>query len=177
MAKAKGRDGTARQKSAKRGRRYRTRHVYIFTEGKVTEVEYIDLILEHGTWHDPERRVDHHFENDTVESKYRKPLPMVRAAVSVLRRVEREAKAAGLDKERDWNWPQVWVLFDRDEHPGIAEARKLARQSGVKVAYSHPCFELWRLLHYRNYTSTFGGVCGNANCGSRPTSLRPTART
>ena len=163
MAKSKGRDNAARQKGGKRNRKVRRRQVYIFAEGKVSEIEYIDLIMESGEWHRPDRRVDYHFENDTVESKYRKPLPMVRDAVFVLRRVEREAKAAGLDKDEDWNWPQVWILFDRDEHQGIAEARKLAEQAGVRVAYSHPCFELWRLLHYQNYTSTFGGVCGSAN--------------
>ena len=37
------------------------------------------------------------------------------------------------------------------------------RTESVKIAYSHPCFELWRLLHYTNYTSTFGGVCGDAD--------------
>ncbi|MER5659654.1 RloB family protein [Streptomyces mirabilis] len=67
---------------------------------------------------------------------------------------------AGL-KPEDWNWPQVWCLFDRDQHRDIPTAFTRASRAGVKVAYSRPCFELWRLLHYRNYTSTFGGVCGD----------------
>ncbi|TKA11284.1 RloB family protein [Actinacidiphila oryziradicis] len=162
MAKPKGRDSAARRKSTKRGRENRPRDVYIFTEGEVTEPEYIDIILREGDLIRPDQRVERHFENATATGKYRKPLPMVKEAISVLRRVEREARDAGLEAE-DWNWPQVWVLFDRDDHQGIPEARKLAEQADVKIAYSHPCFELWRLLHYQNYTSTFGGVCGSAN--------------
>lgn len=162
MARVKGGDRAARQKGRVRGRRNRIRQVYVFAEGEVTELEYIDLLLERGTPADSARTVECLFQNATVKSKYRKPLPMVEDAVRVLRRAEREAKTAGLDKKADWNWPQVWVLFDRDEHEDIAKARKLADAEDVHVAYSHPCFELWRLLHYQNYTSTFGGVCDNA---------------
>ncbi|GAA4908453.1 RloB family protein [Streptomyces coeruleoprunus] len=161
MARAKGGDSVTRKKGGAKGRNFRARQVYIFTEGEVTEPEYIDLILKEGTPAKPDQRVERHFQNANAASKYRKPLAMVQEAVRVLHKVEREAKDAGL-KERDWNWPQVWVLFDRDDHQGISDAFRLAKE-GVKIAYSHPCFELWRLLHYQNYTSTFGGVCGDAN--------------
>jgi RloB-like protein len=59
-------------------------------------------------------------------------------------------------------WPQVWCLFDRDEHDSIEMALKQAREGNVRVAFSHPCFELWRLLHHKPVTSTFGGVCDHA---------------
>ncbi|MET8838997.1 RloB family protein [Streptomyces rubiginosohelvolus] len=137
--------------------------MYIFTEGEVTEPEYIDIILKNGTLAKPEQSVQHHIENPNAEGKHRKPYGMVQDALRTLRKVEREAKAAGLDREKDWNYPQVWVLFDRDDHPNIREARQLADKEGIRIAYSHPCFELWRLLHYTNYTSSFGGVCGDAN--------------
>ncbi|MEU8906403.1 RloB family protein [Streptomyces mirabilis] len=146
-----------------KGRAHRARQVYIFTEGEVTEPEYIDIISKNGTPAQAGRSVQHHIENPNVEGKHRKPLRMVQDAVRTLRKVEREAKDAGLNRDKDWNWPQVWVLFDRDDHQGIPEARRLADKEGVNVAYSHPCFELWRLLHYTNYTSNFGGVCGDAN--------------
>jgi hypothetical protein len=137
--------------------------VYIFTEGEVTEPEYIDLIIKNGTPAEAGRTVQHHIANPNAEGKHRKPYRMVQEAVRTLRKVEREAKDAGLKQEKDWNWPQVWVLFDRDDHQSIPDALRLAQKEGVRVAYSHPCFELWRLLHYTNYTSTFGGVCGDAN--------------
>lgn len=157
-----GRDRAERPKSTKRGRGKNAKQVHIFAEGEVTEIQYIDLIIKRGKWLDPAKTVDHHFENDTAPSKLRKPLRMVREAVTLLRDVERQAENEGLAKN-DWNWPEVWVLYDRDDHPGIPEARDLAGRNGVRIAYSHPCFELWRLLHYENYTSTFGGVCGDAN--------------
>lgn len=163
MARPRGGDSVTRRKAGAKGRAHRARQVYIFTEGEVTEPEYIDLISKNGTPAQAGRSVQHHIANPNAEGKHRKPLRMVQDAVRTLRKVEREAKDAGLDRDKDWNWPQVWVLFDRDDHQGIREAKGLADKEGVKVAYSHPCFELWRLLHYTNYTSTFGRVCGAAN--------------
>lgn len=168
MARPKGGDDVVRRKAGNnrrggaRGRGHRPRQVHVFTEGEVTEPEYIDIILQHGTLATPGRSVQRHFENATAPSKLRKPLTMVKAAVPVLRKVERQAKDEGLTR-KDWNWPQVWVLFDRDQHPTVKEAMDLADREGVRWAYSHPCFELWRLLHYQNYTSTFGGVCEGAS--------------
>jgi RloB-like protein len=33
--------------------------------------------------------------------------------------------------------------------------------SGVQVAFSHPCFELWLLLHFRDHGAPHGGSCGS----------------
>ncbi|MFJ6568931.1 RloB family protein [Streptomyces sp. NPDC091292] len=163
MGRTRGGDSVTRRPRGTKGRESRARQVYIFTEGAVTEPEYIDIILRHGVPERPDRRVERHFENASAVGKYRKPLTMVQEAVRILRKVEREAKDAGLNRDESWNWPQVWVLFDRDDHLHIPEAVRLADKEGVRYAYSHPCFELWRLLHYQNYTSTFGGVCGDAS--------------
>ncbi|GGV81319.1 hypothetical protein GCM10015535_21010 [Streptomyces gelaticus] len=163
MARPRGGDSVSRKKGGAKGRKNRARQVYIFTEGEVTEPEYIDIIVKKGTPATPGRSVDYHFENENAVGKHRKPYAMVKDAVRTLRKVEREARDAGLKQDDDWNWPQVWVLFDRDDHLNITEARQLADKEGVKIAYSHPCFELWRLLHYTNYTSSFGGVCSDAN--------------
>jgi hypothetical protein len=165
MARTRGGDGINRRKGGggTKGRSGRPRQVYVFTEGEVTEPEYVDIIVKNGTPAKAGETVQHHIGNPNAESKLRKPLRLVQEAARTLRKVEREAKDAGLKQDKDWNWPQVWVLFDRDDHPSIPEARRLADKEGVKVAYSHPCFELWRLLHYTNYTSSFGGVCGDAS--------------
>ncbi|MFD8112394.1 RloB family protein [Streptomyces microflavus] len=163
MARPRGGDSVSRKKGGAKGRASRARQVYIFTEGEVTEPQYIDIIVEKGIRAKPGESVDHHIENPNAIGKHRKPHIMVKDAVRTLHKVEREARAAGLEQGKDWNWPQVWVIFDRDTHPNILEARQLADKKGIKIAYSHPCFELWRLLHYTNYTSTFGGVCDDAN--------------
>ena len=46
-------------------------------------------------------------------------------------------------------YDEVWCVFDVDDHPGINDAQQMARASGIKLAISNPCFELWLLLHFR----------------------------
>jgi hypothetical protein len=46
---------------------------------------------------------------------------------------------------------QVWAVFDRDEHPKVDRAIDEAHAAGIYVAYSNPCFELWVVLHFRDY--------------------------
>jgi RloB-like protein len=159
MTRSRGRDSTA-PKRGERGRE-RPREVYVYTEGERTEIDYIELVHEHGNPADPRQRVHVTFRNDTAPTSRRKPLPLVEEAVAFLPKAHRAARNAGIE-EKAWNWPQVWCLFERDQHERIPTAFARAREAGVRIAYSHPCFELWRLLHYQNYTSTFGGVCNDA---------------
>jgi len=49
--------------------------------------------------------------------------------------------------ERDDRFDEIWCVFDRDEHPGVSSAIQEARDLGVGVAFSNPCFELWLVLH------------------------------
>lgn len=160
MARDKGRDNPGREKKG-RPKELRPREVYVFTEGEVTEPGFVEYVRDHGTPKDQGRSVVIHFKNLNAPTKRRKPLPLVEEAIPYVATAERAAKKAGLD-DKAWNWPQVWCLFDRDQHEDIPTAFSRARKAGVKIAYSHPCFELWRLLHYQNYTSTFGGVCDSA---------------
>ena len=46
---------------------------------------------------------------------------------------------------------QVWAVFDRDEHPRFNEAVELCQNHGIGVGRSEPCFELWLILHERDY--------------------------
>ena len=67
------------------------------------------------------------------------------------------AKAAGLAKNsrRKKNLfeenDEVWAVFDRDEHPNFDDAVSLCQTNGIGVARSNPCFELWLILHERDY--------------------------
>jgi hypothetical protein len=155
MARTRGRESVQRTRQP---RGERAREVFVFTEGEVTEPEFIEWVVANGTRATPEHQVHHFIANAQVSGARRKPVPLVSDAVEKLDKVERAAKEAGLRRDA-WNWPQVWCLFDRDQHQGIPTAFAEARRAGVRIAYSHPCFELWRLLHFQNYTSTFGGVC------------------
>ncbi|MFD6996389.1 RloB family protein [Streptomyces mirabilis] len=157
MARDKGRDNPARGKKAKALRR----EVYVYTEGEVTEPGFITYVTENGTRKEPRHEIVCKVENLSAPTKRRKPLPLVEEAIKKWDEVQRAAKKAQI-KPDDWNWPQVWCLFDRDMHEDIPTAFARAKRAKLHVAYSHPCFEMWRLLHYQNYTSTFGGVCDSA---------------
>ncbi|MFC7931492.1 hypothetical protein [Streptomyces cinereoruber] len=39
-------------------------------------------------------------------------------------------------------WPEVWCPFGRDEHQQIPDAFEPTKAEGVRIAFSHPCFEL-----------------------------------
>ncbi|MBU7596824.1 RloB family protein [Streptomyces sp. P38-E01] len=166
MARQRGKDDTRRRPKGAGGRA-RNRVVHIFAEGEVTEEQYLDLVMAEGTPKNPAETAVHRVRTSSVATKDRKPLPLVDLAVAALRKAEREAEQGGLTKKH-WAWPQVWVLFDRDDHKQIPTAFSRAREAGVQVAYSHPCFELWRLLHYKNRTVGFGG----GKCHSASSALR-----
>ncbi|WP_399925557.1 RloB family protein [Streptomyces kanamyceticus] len=165
MARARGNDSLERPA---RGAGRRRRVVHIFTEGLVTEPSYIDILKEQGVPIDPTIKVEMHVANRKAPGSHRKPINLVEEAVRLMREESRKAKRAKLKKEF---LPQVWCLFDRDEHEHIETALKEAREGNVRVAFSHPCFEIWRLLHHKPVTGTFGGACGQA------TQRLPFART
>lgn len=52
---------------------------------------------------------------------------------------------------------QLWALFDRDQHQDIPRAMRDARDGGVRVAFSHPSFDLWLLLHFTDASGQQGG--------------------
>jgi hypothetical protein len=51
-------------------------------------------------------------------------------------------------------YDQIWVVFDIDEHPHVAEAKRQAMDNGIHTAVSNPCFELWPLFHFQDQTAS-----------------------
>lgn len=45
---------------------------------------------------------------------------------------------------------EIWCVFDRDDHERFQDACTMARDNGLRLAVSNPCFELWLLLHFRD---------------------------
>lgn len=74
------------------------------------------------------------------------PMTLVRIAKSLKADAEEQAR-----RERDDNlaYDAVWCVFDVDDHPRVSDAIVMARDNGVELAISNPCFELWLLLHFR----------------------------
>ena len=112
--------------------------ILVVCEGEITERQYL------GGFRDWCR-------NPRVEVRLEGPggvpLTLVKRAKELKRAAEEDAR-----RERDENllYEQVWCVFDFDEHPNIPQARQLARDNGLRLAMSNPCFELWLLLHLRD---------------------------
>jgi RloB-like protein len=64
-----------------------------------------------------------------------------RAPAQVVRHAVRYAGQARAD------FDEIWCVFDVDEFD-IIEAVRLATENRIELAVSHPCFELWLLLHH-----------------------------
>ena len=57
-------------------------------------------------------------------------------------------------REKDKSYDEIWVVFDVDTHPFLAEARQQAKDNSIRVAISNPCFELWALLHFQDQSAS-----------------------
>lgn len=113
------------------------KRILVLCEGQNTEPQYL---LGFKRWcRNPLVEV-------VVDPGHGVPLTLVRRAKEA--RLDAEQRAA---RERDDNvaYDEVWCVFDTDEHPNLDQARQMARDNGIEVALSNPCFELWLLLHFR----------------------------
>lgn len=91
---------------------------------------------------------------ETPDSGGKDPLTLVQFAVDLLKD---EYDYLNLD-----NGDAVWCVFDRDDVPldKITQAYDLAKEKNINVCFSNPCFEVWFLLHFTDYTFTLG-KCDN----------------
>ena len=53
------------------------------------------------------------------------------------------------------DYDQVWCVFDRDDFSveSFNAALQLARNNGIRVAYSNEAFELWYVMHFNYHQS------------------------
>lgn len=109
------------------------RQLLVFTEGERTEDGY----LVH--W----RRAYRDTVLVTIDGFHGAPLSLVNRAVDTKRQEARDAARA-----RGRPHDEVWCVFDRDQHPNIAEAIDKAAANGVGIILSNPCIELWFILHF-----------------------------
>src|SRR5215470_14284923 len=126
----------------------RRREVYVFTEGDVTEPEYVDQL----------KRRQNGFAVK-VSDQRGSPDRIVRLAIDFKARSNRDAAAEGLPAGE---WPVVWCMFDRDRHPNTDALIAKAEAAGVRVCFSHPCFEFWIILHYEDCAAPMSGSCSEA---------------
>jgi hypothetical protein len=72
---------------------------------------------------------------------------LVDYAVRLKHDAEKNARSQGDDNLK---YDEVWSVFDVDAHPRVLDAKKKAEANRIKMAISHPCFELWLLLHFQD---------------------------
>ena len=112
------------------------RVVRIYCEGRVTEPDYVRI------WGR---------SNDAIQIDWGDcgmvPMTLVERAREDLKHNLRSKKRHGVSE-----YDEAWCVFDMDSHPHVARAIFEARQSGINVAVSNPCFELWLVLHEEDCT-------------------------
>ena len=115
-------------KKRSRGKRY-----LIVTNGKVTEKEYFEKLVDlYG------------LRGRVVIDKGaagRDPKTLVERAADLKAKEDKEAR-----RERFDSWESVWAVTDVDGFSMFA-AQQLARQEAVGLAVSNPCFEVWLIDH------------------------------
>jgi hypothetical protein len=122
-------------------RRDPRRRILIVCEGSVTEREYF-------------RSFQHAVRNPRVHVEVAREhgVPVTLVEVAVRLRDEAKESARGQHDE-NLLWDEVWGVFDVDEHPNLEQACQSAERSGITLAISNPCFELWALLHFQDQRS------------------------
>ena len=116
--------------------------ILILGEGGVTEARYFrDLWREHRNQL-VDVEIDDRGGND--------PKALVERAAARKKEAEREARSQRDDFLR---YDEIWCVVDVDEHTRLADARQQARDNGVDLAVSNPCFELWALLHFQDHSA------------------------
>jgi hypothetical protein len=114
------------------------RRILVVCEGKVTEPKYFRALRQ--LFHRPTLDV-------VIDDRCGVPKTLVERAVELKKEAARAAKR---QKENFLAYDEVWCVCDVDEHPLLPEAKQQARDNGISLAISNPCFELWALLHFRD---------------------------
>lgn len=112
--------------------RDRRRVIRVLAEGKATEPDYLRLV-----------------KGSHVRIQFRDTGGLT--PMALVRQARLEVKENRAQKQLDFD--EIWCVFDRDEHPDVNSAIEEARQGGVETALSNPCFELWLVLHVRQWAA------------------------
>jgi hypothetical protein len=72
-------------------------------------------------------------------------MTLVDHAIVAKREAEREERRAG-----GVAWDEIWCVFDEDSDPNLNAAIVKAEASGIRLAVSSPCIELWFILHFED---------------------------
>jgi hypothetical protein len=86
---------------------------------------------------------------DVVQARGTDPVSIVKdAAEQKKRRLKESYSSTTL-----LAYEHVWCVFDVDAHPNLENALATAKDNGIRVALSNPCFEYWLLLHFVRFAT------------------------
>jgi hypothetical protein len=117
----------------RRARRER-QSILVVTEGRVTEIQYIQGLAQH-----------------LKASGLLVETPIARPSGQDPMRVLREATR--LRDEDLGRYDSVWILVDVDEHATLDRCLQEAKAENIFVVVSNPCFEIWLLWHFKEVGS------------------------
>lgn len=109
--------------------------VVVFCEGEASEPDYVN-----GLKRLPSIRGNTAIDIE-IATERGVPLTLVRLAI---------------DRAADDEVDECWCVFDVEwpkNHPNLKAAIALAKDHGIYLAVSNPCFELWLLLHFVDRTA------------------------
>ncbi|MGD0519029.1 MAG: RloB family protein [Thermoguttaceae bacterium] len=132
----------ARDRQRRKGRKPPFRDpkpcILIVSEGDVTEPEYFWGFVKDC-------------RNPRVDIRVADEHGVPKTLVGVAKKYKREAEEkASREEDENLAYDSVWCVFDIDDHAHVGEAKEMARDNGIELAISNPCFELWLLLHFRD---------------------------
>lgn len=113
-------------------------HMLIVCEGKVTESTYFK---------DFRRWERNQLVDVVVNDEAGVPKTLVERAAELKKEAIRQARRL---RDEFHKYDEVWCVFDVDSHPNLPDALQQARDNGIEIALSNPCFEVWILLHYQD---------------------------
>ena len=122
----------ARSLNRRTGTRRENRKLLVVTEGK-TEKEYLEGLMQSL-----------------------RPDGMQVTAIDVVdgrgepSKVLKTAKARCHSHANDYD--EVWLLLDVDQHAKLTPVLRETRQENFSAAVSNPCFEVWLLWHFEDWT-------------------------
>jgi hypothetical protein len=128
------------------------KRVLVVCEGEVTEPGYLNAI-----------RVQYRtpLVDVRVVGEGEDPKAVVERAIRLRRESFAQARAR---KDENCRFEEVWCVVDVDEHILLPDAKQQARDNGVEIVVSSPCFELWILLHFQDQSAYIDRGAVQAAC-------------
>src|SRR5580698_2567227 len=139
MAK-RSREADARPLRRRTGTRQPKKTLIVFCEGEKTEPQYLEALKRQ-----PEIR-DAAAVDLRIETGHGGAVPLTLVKLAIDARIRAMEEKSEID--------EFWCVFDVEwptNHPGLNHAIHLARENEIRLAITNPCFELWLILHFKDY--------------------------